>query len=123
MARYPDRPGHRNTDTSREAAEALSPHLGRLQALSNAAICAAGPRGLTKYETSDTLGIDYTAIHPRISELRKKGLVVDSGRRRPNPSGKKAIVWIAAPVLRGGPAARHGKSNNDRKHDDPPAAP
>lgn len=34
-----------------------------------------------------------SGIRTRLSELRKRGLVVDSGRRRITRSGRKAIVW------------------------------
>lgn len=94
-ARYPDDPGHRGVETSVAAAEAIAPCLGNLQRLTLAAIRTAGSNGRTAHETCDTLVIDRAAIQPRLSELRRKGLIVDSGRRRKNASGKSAIVWTA----------------------------
>lgn len=88
-------PGHRGTDTSREATEAMKPHTGRLQALALAAVKKAGGHGLTADETSGALGIDRSAIQPRLTELRHKRLIADSGNRRQNASGKSAIVWVA----------------------------
>jgi hypothetical protein len=35
------------------------------------------------------------SVQPRLSELKAKGLVVDSGVRRRNSTGKNAIVWVA----------------------------
>lgn len=70
--------------------------LGRLQVLSYGAIQAAGLGGLTAHETALATGFDRMAIQPRISELRSKGLVMASGMRRRNPSGKTATVWIAS---------------------------
>ncbi len=92
---YPDAPGHRNVDTSIAAANALAPKLGRLQRMAEATIRDAGLYGLTADELSARLGMDRWSIQPRTSELRRKGLIRDSGLRRPNATGKQAIVWIA----------------------------
>jgi hypothetical protein len=91
---YPDAPGFKWTDTSREAAEALAPKLGRLQRLALDAIRAHGARGLTADELADALSLDRYSIQPRTSELRRKGDIVDSGLRRLNASRKRAIVWV-----------------------------
>ena len=56
----------------------------------------AGAGGLTADELAARLEKDRWSIQPRTSELRRKGLIRDSGQRRPNGSGKMAIVWIAA---------------------------
>lgn len=95
MTAYPDAPGHRNIDTSVAAANELAPKLGRLQKMAETAIRAAGPRGLTADELAEQLEMDRYSIQPRTSELRRKGVIRDSGRRRKNASGKMAIVWIA----------------------------
>ncbi len=95
MSSYPDAPGHRLVDTSMAAADALAPKLGRLQRMTEAAIREAGWIGLTADELAATLGMDRWSIQPRTSELRRKGLIRDSGQRRPNATGKMAIVWVA----------------------------
>ena len=95
MNAYPGTPGHRGVDTSMEAATALAPKLGRLQKLAHEAIRAADWLGLTADELAARLKIDRYSIQPRTSELKRKGLIRDSGQRRPNASGKQAIVWIA----------------------------
>ena len=77
------------------AAQAYPARLGRLQRLAFSAILAAGLSGLTALETASATGFDRMSIQPRISELRRKGLVTASGERRRNPSGKTATVWIA----------------------------
>lgn len=92
---YPDTPGHRNVDTARAAADAMTPKLGRLQRMARRAICDAGSIGLTADELAARLGMDRWSIQPRTSELKRKGLIRDSGQRRPNATGKLAIVWIA----------------------------
>lgn len=96
MSTYPDAPGHRNIDTSIAAAEALAPRLGRLQRMAQEAIHDAGTLGLTADELAARLEMDRWSIQPRTSELKRKGLIRDSGQRRPNATGKLAIVWIAA---------------------------
>ncbi len=95
MSAYPDAPGHRHVETSIAAADALAPTLVRLQRLAEVAIRDAGEHGLTADELAARLGMDRWSIQPRKSELRRKGLISDSGRRRPNTTGKLAIVWTA----------------------------
>jgi hypothetical protein len=95
MSVYPDAPGHRGVDTSVAAAVALSPALGRLQQMARLAIAAAGHRGLTADELAATLGLSRWSIQPRTTELKRKGLIRDSGQRRANVTGKDAIVWVA----------------------------
>lgn len=91
----PDMPGHRNVDTSLAAADATAYKLGRLQGMAHAGICAAEAEGLTCDELAARRGTDRWAVRPRISELRCKKLIHDSGKPRPNCSGKLALVWIA----------------------------
>ena len=95
MTTYPDAPGHRNIDTFIAAADALAPKLGRLQRLAELAIRDAGAHGLTSDELAAKLDMDRWSVQPRTSELRRKGHIRDSGQRRPNCTGKLAIVWIA----------------------------
>lgn len=96
MSTYPNAPGHRNVETSVAAADGVAPKLGRLQSMAAEAIRAAGPTGLTADELANRLAMDRWSIQPRTSELKRKGLIRDSGHRRPNCTGKMAIVWIAA---------------------------
>lgn len=96
MSTYPDKPGHRNVETSIAAADALASKLGRLQRMAQTAIRDAGPHGLTADELAARLEMDRWSIQPRTSELKSKGLIRDGGQRRPNATGKMAIVWIAA---------------------------
>jgi hypothetical protein len=91
--RYPDAPGHRSVDTSIAAAEAIAPTLGRLQRMALGAIRDAGPQGHTAEELATVLKLDRSTVQPRTSELRRKGMIHDSGQRRQNATGKRAIVW------------------------------
>lgn len=95
MNAYPDTPGHRNVETSISAAEALAPKLGRLQELAKSTIAQAGSAGLTADELAERLNLDRWSVQPRTTELRRKGLIRDSGLRRLNASGRSAIVWVA----------------------------
>lgn len=94
LPRYPEAPGHRGVDTSVEAANDFAPKLARWQRLSLEAIQVSGSRGLTADELAETLGCDRYTAQPRTSELKRKGLIVDSGLRRMNATGKRAIVWV-----------------------------
>ena len=96
----PDLPGHRGVTTSIAAAVDLAPRLGRLQRLAEATIRAAGPAGLTADELANRVELPRWTIQPRTTELRLKGLVVDSGMRRRNCTGKTAKVWVAPEYLR-----------------------
>jgi hypothetical protein len=92
---YPDAPGFKGTaETGREAAEAIAPKCGRLQRLTLQAIIAAGPAGRTADEAAERCGMDRWSIQPRVSELKAKGLIKDSGLRRPNVTGRNAVVWV-----------------------------
>ncbi|MDP1026304.1 hypothetical protein Q5H91_03695 [Sphingomonas sp. KR1UV-12] len=95
MSDYPNTPGHRGVSTSIEAADAIESVTARLQRLALRAIRDAGSRGLTADELAATLGFSRWTIQPRTTELRRKHLVVDSGLRRLNVTGKRAIVWVA----------------------------
>lgn len=95
MMIYPDAPGHRCVETSVDAAVALAPKLGRLQRMAEMAIRDAGEDGLTADELAAKLDMDRWSVQPRTSELKRKGLILDSGQRRPNTTGKRAIVWVA----------------------------
>jgi hypothetical protein len=98
---YPEAPGHRGIDTSIAAAEALAPKVGRLQRMALDAIAGRGALGLTADELAEALQLDRYSIQPRTSELRRKRLIADSGLRRFNSSGKKAIVWTLPQYVRG----------------------
>ena len=106
---YPHAAGFKGTaETSRQAAEAMAPRLGRLQRMVAEAVKARGVYGLTPEEMAEQHNIDRVSVQPRFSELKLKGLIVDSGRRRSNASSKKkAVVWVAkehAPAREGGAA-------------------
>jgi len=84
---------YRNTDpdTSRAAAADKPVRLtDRERAL---ALHRAHPDGLTDFELADLMDRQQTSAGKRRGELAALGYIRDSGRRRPAPSGSKAIVW------------------------------
>ena len=91
---YPLSPGDKGgTDTGKAAAEAMSPHMGPLHTAVMGYLAVPGPH--TQDEVAKGLEASILAIRPRVSELRRLGMIQDTGDRRPNRSGHKAIVWQA----------------------------
>ena len=95
MTEYPYSPGHCGIDTSADAARSIEIAASHLQRIALRAIRAAGARGLTTHELARLVAVHRDSIQPRTSELRRRGLIRDSGARRINPTGKHAIVWVA----------------------------
>lgn len=89
---YPQAAGWKRTDTSFQAAERVDAGLLRAKVLR--AIREAGP--LTADECADYLDLSILSIRPRCTELRKLGRLRDTEIRRPNASGRNAIVWAAS---------------------------
>jgi predicted transcriptional regulator len=88
---YPHAPGAQDRDTSRDAADDISPTAPQLRARALAVLERSN--GLTADEVAGRLGVSILSIRPRITELARLGKVRDSGLRRHNASGKRAIVW------------------------------
>ena len=88
---YPEAPGTYNVSTSIQAAASMQPKASRLRGLCIDALIDYG--NMTPDETAAFLGLDKLSIRPRFSELKTMGEIVDTGERRANNSGKKAIVW------------------------------
>ncbi|MBB4153253.1 hypothetical protein GGQ80_001141 [Sphingomonas jinjuensis] len=102
---YPDLPGYKGeAETGREAAAAIAPRMGRLQRMVHQMVTERGAQGLTPEEACDMSGETRVSLQPRFSELKAKGVIVDSGMRRSNPSSwKRAVVWVL-PCYRPEPA-------------------
>jgi len=92
--RYPNAPGFKARDTSAEAAEAAKPKAPLLRNLCLDLLIQS--TGLTADEVAGRAGFSVLSIRPRLTELSALGLIVDSGERRRNDSGKRAIVWKVA---------------------------
>lgn len=102
---YPNSPGFKARETSAAAADEVAERAPILRARCLATLERS--QGLTADEVAGRLGQSILSVRPRITELTRKGLVRDSGERRFNTSGKRAIVWAAVnPArLRSGSAA------------------
>lgn len=98
LFRYPDAPGARDRDTSQAAADAIAPTAATLRAKSLAVLERSN--GLTADQVAGRLGLSILSIRPRLTELSRLGKVRDTGERRPNASGKNAIVWAAVQPAR-----------------------
>lgn len=79
-------------DTEREAAQAIAPTAGHL-CLAVFQLLHDHPDGLTDDEGGALLGRDRLTFGRRRNELAIARIVRDSGRRRLNPAGRRAIVW------------------------------
>jgi hypothetical protein len=87
---YPNVPGFKRQETSRDAAVAIAPEATGLQ---EACLRALSSCPQTADEVADYLSKSILAIRPRLSELLRMGRIEDTGWRRRNDSGKMAIVW------------------------------
>ncbi len=87
---------HRGVDTSIAAAELAALTSNHLRYIVHKTLCEQGDH--TVDEVCAIAGYPRYSLQPRFTELRKKGLIRDTGLRRRNVSGANAIVWRA--VLR-----------------------
>lgn len=94
---YPDRPGFKARETSRDAGDAMASRAKTLRDAAYSILKASA--GLTADEVADALRESVLAIRPRCSELAARSKILDSGLRRPNKSGRKAVVWIVSPQV------------------------
>lgn len=83
-------------DTERAAAASVEAVTGdlRVEALR---LLRAQPDGLTDDEGGRLMGGDRLRFGRRRNELVAAGLAADSGLRRPTPTGRNAVVWVATP--------------------------
>ena len=96
---YPNTPGYQNTDTSKLAAQSMIDCAATLRNRVYQAIHRSGDRGMTSGEVAKSLGLSSPHdVSPRVTELRRKQMIYDSGQRRRNESGRTAIVWIRMPT-------------------------
>jgi hypothetical protein len=82
------------SDTSIQAAESID--VGKLEGMVLNAIRASGANGMTQTELLAKFpGYSYSSITARPSALKRKGLVEDSGLRRPSANGRNQTVLVA----------------------------
>lgn len=88
--------GFTNQSTSREAAEAIMAKLALKERHVYLAIMAAGAQGACSHELEGSLHLPHTSVSPRITGLKDRALIRDTGIRRKTPSGRNAIAWVVA---------------------------
>ena len=92
---YPDSPGWKSGNTSREAAEAIAPSAEILRERIYRAIKDAGDRGMTADEAAAAIGVSPFAGRPRCTELRAMGRIKPGlNKRRPSSTGRSSTVWV-----------------------------
>jgi hypothetical protein len=82
---------HTDPPTSHWAAEEVK--TTRIEQVVAAAIRRSGSRGLIAAELPEHTGMPLNTVTPRTRPLVAKGIIRDSGEKRPGPSGKNQIVW------------------------------
>lgn len=81
-------------ETSHDAADDLrGKKANHLEQIVLGAIREAGERGLTNHEIVAKTGLTWNCCSPRTRPLCRKGFIIDSGERRPGPTGKMCAVW------------------------------
>jgi hypothetical protein len=94
--RYPGEPGWKGTDTSREAALAIASQAKTLRDSVLNVLMDIAPSALSADQVAIRLQRSPLSIRPRISELRRLGLVERTEQRVTNESGMTACLWRAA---------------------------
>ncbi len=98
FAEYPNHPGWKAQETSALAAVSVADKAPILRARCLKLI-GESVEGLTGNEMAAAMGWDITSIRPRLTELVRLGKIINSGKRRPTPSGCTAMMWVVAPAL------------------------
>jgi hypothetical protein len=99
-------PYARGSKTSRDAAAAQVPKLGKLQRAYVDALRQHG--GLTDHDAAAILRRPLSSINARRNECMALGLVEASARTKMSPFGKQATVWIAGNTGSAGQIRTHG---------------
>ena len=95
MPYTPNRTGYRNTDTSALAAVQVEPKTKIMRDAILAAMKRHGaPVGAD--ELAEIMDVNTLAVRPRLTELRDKGLIRDTGPRGQTNMGKSCILWEVA---------------------------
>ncbi len=95
---YPDAPGFKVAGPSKLAAQKIAPTSTKLRAVVLEEF-RQRPGGLTADEIATSLNLSVLSVRPRVSELRRLGMIEQTGSRRTNDSGMTATVWRLAPEL------------------------
>jgi predicted ArsR family transcriptional regulator len=92
-ATYPDSPGYKEKGGTSEAASAIAANTS--ETLRDRVLFLLRNTEFTADECARYLGASILAVRPRLSELRRMGLIRKTGTTRMNDSGIQAAVWTA----------------------------
>ena len=95
--RYPEVAGHQDTWTSRQAA--LTTPAKTLRGIVTKAYIESD-RLMTADECADLIGRSLLSIRPRVTELKRLGMLHTTGETRKNVSGKQADVMVPTELAR-----------------------
>lgn len=90
-------PFARGSDTSRDAAEDAGTHAAQDRGRILAFIGQRGTLGATADEILAALRFAHQTAASRVSDLKREGLIVDTGQRRRTRAGNKAAVYTLNP--------------------------
>lgn len=83
--------GRNAPSTSRAAGDSMQQHATRLARQIWDYLKDHGPA--TCAEAQQALGLSHQTCSARFNELKRKGLIHDTGAKRKTPSGRAAVVW------------------------------
>lgn len=82
--------------TSHKAAESIRPKAAALRRQVFDYIATRGWAGATRQEIEAALGISGNTVRPRVVELVKAGMVIETNRSRKTSAGRLAAVLVTA---------------------------
>ena len=86
---------HNGTLTSVAAARLIEPVAGTQGHEIMDFVRGRGREGATAEEIEMATGISGNSVRPRLVQLRRDGLIVDSGKVRLTRSKRQAVIWVA----------------------------
>jgi DNA-binding Lrp family transcriptional regulator len=92
-ATHPDKPGCKAHGPSEEVAKAIAGVAVTLRDQVREVIVNC-PSGITADEIAHKLNRSVLSVRPRVSELRRRGEIRQTGARGTNESGMSASVWV-----------------------------
>lgn len=93
---YPNRPTARegSPETAFDAANSVVGAARSREKKAGLLIGQKAATGCTADEVADAFGWDRYSARPRLSTMRARGEIVDSGQRRRGVSGRQQAVWV-----------------------------
>lgn len=92
--RHDHYPPSNGVPTSDEAAASIASYAQRQRDIIYHYVIEQSMLGSTAQEAAIALNMPIQTVTPRLLEIRKDGLLVDSGEKRLTTSKRRAIVWI-----------------------------